>query len=151
MTLDPSKNKFHRGNKRTGKHYWLTPSKLLARLQSEFAFDFDACPHPLPRDFDGLTCDWGKSTFANIPFGSIVHQGKIKGPTAWVRKAIVEASKGKRVVMLIPLPKWFFMLLKANAEIRNLGDVKWIATEDGSEGVGNGKYTAAFILGKRPS
>ena len=38
------------------------------------------------------------------------------------------------------------MLIKAGAEIRNLGDVRWLATEDGSQGKGTGRHIACFIL-----
>lgn len=95
---------------------------------------------------DGLTCDWGKSNYVNPPFGSIVHQGKKKGMTAWVRKAIAEQEKGNDVVMVYPVDKWLLMLVKAGAEIRNLGDVKWVATEDGSPGKGTGRHIACFVL-----
>lgn len=137
---------FHDGNKKDGKHYWLTPESLMVRLQNEFEFTFDACPFPLPENFDGLTCEWGSSTYCNPPFGSIIHNGKKKGPTAWARKAILESEKGKRVVLVFPIAKWILMLLKAGAEVRNLGDVKWCATEDGSPGRGIGQHTACFIL-----
>lgn len=130
--LRPEENKFHVGNGGDGKHYWLTPPDLMAVLQGEFNFTFDACPYPKPDDFDGLTDDWGKSTYVNPPFGSVLHQGKKKGPTAWARKAIAEAAKGNDVVMVYPIDKWVLMMLKAGAEVRNLGDVRWCATEDGS-------------------
>ncbi len=147
----PDKNKFHVGNGVDGKHYWLTPPELRDELQSEFAFDFDACPFPKPADFDGLTCEWGASTYANIPFGSVIgHDGKKKGPTAWARKAIAENAKGKRVVMLYPIDKWVLMMLAAGAKVRNLGDVRWCATEDGSPGKGTGRHIAAFILEPAP-
>lgn len=139
-------NKFHVGNGDDGKHYWLTPPALMAELQLEFQFDFDPCPYPKPDDFDGLTCEWGQSSYVNPPFGSIVHQGKKKGMTAWVRKAIEENKKGKRVVMVYPLDKWVLMLVQAGAKVRNLGDVKWHAIEDGSQGKGTGRHIACFIL-----
>lgn len=101
--LAPSDNKFHVGNGVDGKHYWLTPPSLFNSLNAEFAFDFDPCPFPLPEGFDGLTCEWGQSSYVNPPFGSIMHQGKRKGATAWARKAIAEAKKGKRVVMVYPI------------------------------------------------
>lgn len=129
-----------------GKHYWLTPPAMYDSLNVEFAFDFDPCPYPLPEGFDGLTCEWGKSNYVNPPFGSIVHQGRKKGPTAWVRKALAEMKKGKKVVLVYPLDKWILMLLTAGAEVRNLGDVRWHATEDGSAGKGTGRHIAAFIL-----
>ena len=120
-----------------GKHYWLTPPELMDQLQAEFAFDFDACPYPRPEGFDGLSTSWGKSTYVNPPF---------QGPTAWVRKAIAEYEQGKRVVLVFPVDKWIHMLLAAGAEVRNLKDVKWCATEDGLPGKGTGRWIAAFIL-----
>ena len=154
--LRPIDNKFHSGNGSDGKHYWLTPPALYAALDAEFCFDFDPCPFPLPEGFDGLTCEWGASNYVNPPFGSIMHKGpndtkeKKKGPTAWVRKAIEEWKKGKTVVLVYPVDKWLLMLVAAilgeDAEIRNLGDVKWCATEDGSAGKGTGRHIACFIL-----
>jgi hypothetical protein len=144
--MQPADNKFHRGNGEDGKHYWLTPADMYAALDAEFHFDFDPCPFPLPDGFDGLTCEWGKSSYANIPFGSIVHNGKKKGPTAWMRKGIAESKKGKRVVIVYPVDKWILMMLAAGAKVRNLGDVRWCATEDGTQGKGTGRHIAAFIL-----
>jgi hypothetical protein len=143
--LPPADNKFHVGAK-NGKHYWLTPADVYDRLNSQYHFDFDPCPYPLADDFDGLTCEWGKSNYVNPPFGSIVHEGKRKGATAWVRKAIAENSKGKRVVLVYPLDKWVLMLLKAGARVENLGDVRWVSTEDGEAGPGTGRHIACFIL-----
>jgi hypothetical protein len=145
-TLPPAENKFHVGNSDDGKHYWLTPPDLYRVLDAEFSFDFDPCPFPKPEDFDGLTCEWGASSYVNPPFGSIVHQGKKKGPTAWVRKAIAEHQKGKRVVLVYPIDKWVLMMLAAGAQVRNLGDVRWLATEDGQPGKGTGRHIACFVL-----
>jgi len=145
-------NKFHKGNGDDGKHYWLTPPELFEALNQRFGFDFDPCPFPMPDGFDGLTCEWGDSNYVNPPFGSIMHQGpgdkrpKKKGPTAWARKAIAENEKGKRVVLVYPIDKWVLMLLAAGARVENLGDVRWVATEDGSEGKGTGRHIAMFIL-----
>lgn len=146
----PNANNFHDGNSADGKHYWLTPPDLYARLDAEFKFDFDPCPYPLPDQFDGLTCEWGSSNYVNPPFGSIIHRGRKKGPTAWVRKAIEEWNKGRGVVLVYPVDKWVLMLFKAiigeDGDVRNLGDVKWVATEDGSVGKGTGRHVACFIL-----
>lgn len=141
----PADNKFHTGAK-DGKHYWLTPPELLKKIKKEFGKLFDPCPYPLPKDFDGLTSEWGKVNYVNPPFGSIIHEGKKKGMTAWVRKALAERAKGKTVVMVYPMDKWQLMLMEAGAEIRNLKDIKWHATEDGSEGPGTGRHIAMFIL-----
>lgn len=154
--LAPAENKFHKGVIVDGesRHYWLTPPELYAKLDAEFHFDFDPCPYPKSEDFDGLTCEWGQSSYVNPPFGSIIHQGKKKGPTAWVRKAIEEHRKGKTVVLVYPIDKWVLMLMKEilgdHAQVRNLGDVRWLATEDRSEGKGTGRHIAAFILKPTP-
>ena len=146
--MHPHDNKFHAGNGEDGKHYWLTPPDLYAQLDAEFGFDFDPCPFPKPADFDGLTCEWGRRNYVNPPFGSIVHQGKKKGPTAWMRKAIEEQRKGKLSVVVYPVDKWVLMMLAATGaqNVRNLGDVKWCATEDGSAGKGTGRHIACFVL-----
>jgi hypothetical protein len=146
-TVDPADNKFHVGNLTDGKHYWLTPPDLYAALDAEFGFTFDPCPYPLPDGFDGLTCEWGAVNYVNPPFGSIIHEGKKKGPTAWVRKAIAEQAKGHTSVLVFPLDKWVAMLLTASgADVRNLGDVRWVATEDGSVGPGIGRHVVCFVL-----
>lgn len=76
----------------------------------------------------------------------VMHNGKKKGATAWARKCIEEFKKGKKVVMVYPIDKWVLMLLDAGAEVRNLKDVKWCATEDGTQGPGTGRHIACFIL-----
>jgi hypothetical protein len=139
---------FEKGNKKDGKHYWLTPEPLMAGLQQEFNFDFDPCPFPKPEDFDGLAVEWGYSNYVNPPFGQYKDRssGKRKGPTAWARKALKEFRKGKQVVFVYPMDKWVIELLEAGARVRNLGNVKWHAIEDGSQGRGTGHDVAAFIL-----
>lgn len=131
-----------KGSAKNGKHYWLTPPELMNELNNEFHFDFDACPYPRPEGFDGLTAEWGSSTYVNPPFS---------GPTAWVRKAIAESEKGKQVVFVFPIYKWILMLLThPNLQgVRNLKDVKWCAIEDGSPGKGIGQHIACFVLNGR--
>jgi len=155
-----------------GKHYWLTPwdEPAFVKLIERFGpFDFDPCPWPRPEGFDGLTCEWGSRSYANIPFGSTLWfppsecthvtatpksrtcikcgvVGQKRGPTAWIRKARLEASKGKLIVLVYPLDKWVFL---AVPEIINLGDVRWRATEDGSRGKGTGRHIAALIFDGR--
>ena len=129
------------GSNPDGKHYWLTPPELLDVLRAEFGELYDPCPHPRPLMYDGLTDEWGAVNYVNPPF---------KGPTAWVRKAILEQSKGKTVVFVFPIDKWIHLLLEARAEVRNLRDVKWCAIEDGSPGKGTGRHIAAFVLRGKP-
>lgn len=144
--LDPAQNKFHVGSASDGKHYWLTPPELYASLDAEFGFDFDPAPYPVPLGFDGLTQEWGTSNYLNPPFGSVMHNGKKKGVTAWVRKALAEYAEGRRVVLVYPIDKWILMLLAAGAQVRNLGDVRWCSIEDGKPGLGTGRHIACFIL-----
>lgn len=56
--MNRTKAKFFNGAP-DGKHYWLTPPDLYAKLDAEFHFDFDPCPHPLPWNFDGLREEYG--------------------------------------------------------------------------------------------
>jgi len=145
--MKPEENKFHKGNGEDGKHYWLTPPELYKELTDEFCFNYDPCPFPKPDDYDGLTSEWSTSNYVNPPFGSIIGKdGKKKGPTAWARKCIEEKKKGNKSVMVFPLDKWVLMMIEHCSEIRNLGDVKWLATEDGKTGKGLGRHIACFVL-----
>jgi hypothetical protein len=138
---------FEKGNKADSKHYWLTPEPLLKAIKEEFVIDYDPCPYPKPDDFNGLLAEWGQSSYVNPPFGSYTDaEGKKHGPTAWARKAIAEYKKGKRVILVYPIDKWIHLLLEAGAQIRNLKDVRWCATEDGTQGTGTGRWVAMFIL-----
>lgn len=138
---------FKNGNKADGKHYWLTPLDLMDDIKSEFDIDYDPCPFPLSEGFNGLKTEWGQSNYVNPPFGSYTDErGKKFSPTAWVKKSIHEYRKGKKVVFVYPIDKWVLMMIQAGAEIRNLKDVKWRATEDGSTGPGTGRHVAMFIL-----
>lgn len=136
MLRDKIISKTDKGAK-NGKHYWITPPELMKKLNDEFSFDFDPCPYPQPKEFDGLTIEWGLSNYVNPPF---------KGPTKWVRKAIAEYKKGKKIVFVFPIDKWIHYFIEAGAEIRNLGDIKWHSIEDKKPGKGTGRWIACFIL-----
>lgn len=72
---------------------WATPADLYDTLNQEFHFNFDPCPITWEEgDPDGLTLDWGTSTFCNPPYSKV---------GLWIRKAHEEWKKGKTVVMLI--------------------------------------------------
>lgn len=53
-------------------------------------------------------------------------------------------------MLVYPVDKWVLMLMKAilgeHAQVRNLGDVRWLATEDRTEGKGTGRHIACFVL-----
>jgi len=121
-----------------GKHYWLTPKDLYTKLDQEFHFDFDPCPYPRPKNFDGLKIPWGSSSYVNPPFEG--------GVTKWVRKAIAEYEKDKKVVFVFPVDKWVHYFMLAGAEFRSLGDVRWLSTEENKPGNGTGRWIACFVL-----
>lgn len=154
MGKKPEDNKFHKGNGIDAKHYWLTPPSLWDKIRLLATKMFgkkvhDGCPFPfIPEQWDGLKNDYpiDKVTYLNIPFGETIHEGKKKGATAWARKMIAEQEKGATTMMAFPIDKWVLMLLAAGAKVENLGDIKWLATEDGSEGKGTGRHIALFIL-----
>lgn len=104
--------------------FWIIPPEIYNPLNKEFNFNFDPCPNPRPKDFDGLKCEWGFSNWVNPPFWA--------GITAWVRKAIEEQKKGKSSVLILPLDNWVRLLLESGAEIRVVGSHEWINTKDGS-------------------
>lgn len=118
------------------KRYWLSPPELYDPLNAEFHFDFDPCPNPRPEGFDGLTCEWGQSSYFNPPFtGDAKVPGKRKlGPVAWIRKAVAERAKGKLSVGVLPMysNRAISMAHDFGAEIRYAGKPRWIAIEDGT-------------------
>jgi hypothetical protein len=64
---------------------WTTPIDLMC-----FFAEWD--DPALPGRTDGLERDWGDPTYCNPPYSN---------PLPWVKKAITEARKGKRVAMLL--------------------------------------------------
>ena len=94
------------------KHYWKTPPDMMRKLNDEFDFDYDPCPHPRPEGFDGLEVEWGKRNYCNPPYSK---------KRAWIDKALVEQKKGKLTVMLLPVDtstNWFCNLVLPNCEIQ---------------------------------
>jgi hypothetical protein len=80
----------------------------------------------------------------------VVHDEPAK-PFGFIRSCGGAASVAAPAVVLVyPVDKWVLMLMREilgdHAQVRNLGDVKWLATEDGSAGKGTGRHIACFIL-----
>ena len=110
--------------KKYDKHYWLTPPEIYQQLDDEFHFDFDPCPYPKPNNFNSLKMEWGKSNYINPPYQRIFGDGK--GPTAWVHKGIEEWKKGKTCIFMLPVRLYVDLLLRAGAELRPMGRIKWL-------------------------
>jgi len=92
---------------------WATPQKLYDELHKEFNFNFDPCPITWKvGDTDGLSIEWGSSTFCNPPYSKVA---------LWIKKAYDESKKGKKIVMLINAitdTKAFHEYIYNKAEIR---------------------------------
>lgn len=142
-------NKYYEGNKSDGKHYHLTPKKMWDGYQKRYPGIWDCCPYPRPEGYDALKVSWRKFTYCNWPFGTTVDEnGKKIGFTAWCRKAIEEQSKGNTSIIVVPMDFGFHLLLNAGAEFRSIGEVKWRATEDGSEQPSGRKIVEIALPGK---
>jgi hypothetical protein len=150
---------FEKGNKKDGKHYWLTPDSVYDFIKEKFGINreqlFDPCPYPRPEGFDGLEVEWGKWTYVNPPFGVLDKlvlnkKGKLVkkkiGGTAWFRKAKEECEKGNNVLFVFPIHNWLVeAMIYCGASVYHLGNVKWLAIEDGLPGKGCGAI-AMFVL-----
>lgn len=61
--------------------------------------------------------------------------------------SVSERTELRELAEIYPIDKWVLMLLDAiGATVRNLYDVRWLATEDRSVGKGTGRHIACFIL-----
>ena len=100
--------------------FWLVPPNLYKPLDEEFHFDFDPCPYPYNSDkiADGCLIDWGKVNWVNPPFRA-KDAAYGSGPTAFTRKAIIEAERGKTSVLILPVQGYVNLLLAAGAEARS--------------------------------
>lgn len=101
---------------------WGTPPELYKTLDDEFGFTHDPCPLDWKEgDEDGLTSEWGHSTFCNPPYSQVAK---------WIEKAHQEWKKGKTIVMLINAVTdtiAFHKYIYNQAEIRFIkGRVKFI-------------------------
>jgi hypothetical protein len=77
-------------------------------LMEHFEHYFDPCPL---NGHGGLDVEWGQFTYCNMPYSN---------PLPWCKKAIDEASKGKRIVLLTrvdPSTRWWLELVAAGFRV----------------------------------
>lgn len=112
------------------KHYWLMPPEKLAELVAEVGPLFDVCPYPRPVGFNGLTMEWSDDLMNYV--NPIFEKTDGEGISDWVKKMIVEQAKGRDSTLTFPCYSWFHLLLNAGAEMKSMGPIHWLATEDGT-------------------
>lgn len=86
---------------------WATPKFIYDQAVSIGMFD----PCPFHSTFDGLQIEWGETNFVNPPYSQL---------KLWVKKAIQEHEKGRKVLLLIPArtdTKAFSLLFKYGSRI----------------------------------
>jgi len=92
---------------------WRTPPTLMADIYDRFKLDFDPCPYPRPKGWDGLKGDWHGRAFVNPPYG--------KETGAWIQKALGELIAGRIEIAVFLIhartdTRWFQDLVLEQAE-----------------------------------
>jgi len=123
---------------------WATPPEVYDPLNTEFGFNYDPCPITWKEgDVDGLSCEWGSTTFCNPPYSGV---GK------WIKKAHDEWKKGKTVVMLINAVTdtvAFHEYIYGKAEIRFVrGRIKFINALEPDKRTPNVKASMIVVFRK---
>lgn len=144
-------NKYYEGNKKDGKHYWLTPQSYKEDLERRYPGIVDVLPYPRPAGYNALKVPWHKINYANIPFGTTIEpDGTRVGLTAWARKIVEEQAKGNTTIVPYPLDNGMHILLNAGATFRSIGQIFWVATEDGSVQASSRKIVEIVVPGNDP-
>jgi len=131
------------GNER----YWLTPPELLEELDQKYHFDFDPCPCPRPKGYNSLNEEWGKMNYVNPLFLLKDCDNKKSGPTAFVRKALEEQTKGKSSFLTLPTQSYVNLLLNCGAKPVSLGRVRWLEVDTKKPMKGPSNITGFYLKG----
>jgi len=123
---------------------WMTPKYIYDTLNNEFDFNYDPCPIDWKKgDKNGLTTEWGTSTFVNPPYSNVA---------LWIEKSHQEWKKGKTIVMLINAitdTKAFHKYIYNQAEIRFLeGRISFINPNEPDKKTPNVKPSMVVIYRK---
>jgi phage N-6-adenine-methyltransferase len=141
--------------------YWLEPPEVRAEIEGWLGerglkiAEYDPCPYPLQDGFDGLEVDWPCGPDEVIRINAPFHRSdelRGRGLGAWLRKAKLEAAKGKRVAMYLPLLPAAHDMIAAGAEVLALGRVPWLDATTGEPWL-HPTHTGLFLLDgvKEPS
>lgn len=128
---------------------WQTPPKIFLPLMKEFSFDLDAAADPQTARLsaylrDALAIDdWpGTRIWLNPPYGRQLEP--------FVRRAAVEAEKGKLVVALIPFrcraAWWHESVIGRASEVRCLRKRPKFIRPDGSRGKFTGSCDSCVVV-----
>jgi len=128
------------------KRYWLTPPDFYGRINNEFRFDFDPCPYPRPPGYNSLVVPWGQCNYVNPPF--LKSDAPHGGPATFARKAIAEQALGKTSVVVLSVPWSIHLLMRAGAEIRYAGRVRWLEVDTHEPCPRNAPQIIAVLKGK---
>ena len=91
---------------RSGQQIVRTPERVLTLISETWGNYHDPCP--INPQTNGLTSTWKQLNFVNPPFKYIL---------PWVNKAISEATKGKKTILLVPISTstyWWRMVVCTN-------------------------------------
>ena len=128
---------------------WETPAGLFADLDAEFSFTLDVaataenakCPLYFTPEQDGLKQRWAGVCWCNPPYGREMPN--------WLRKAILEASRGVVTVCLIPARTntgWFHDYCLRHGEVRFVrGRPKFVGNVHGLP-----QPLAIVVFGRKP-
>ena len=94
--------------------HWRTPQETYKRLDAEFQFTFDPCPHLSAQD--GLKNIWNGRVFCNPPYSKI---------SEFIRKGLFHLASGDCELLVFLVPSrtdtaWFHDYCLSGAEIRFL-------------------------------
>ena len=114
-----------------------TPDRVFEMIENQWGYTkeemFDPCP--VNPKFDGLYITWKDINFVNPPYGNNRYNPLT---LMFVEKAITEASRGHKSIMLLPSKtdqQWFHQLVRRSYKIKwiqgrlSFKNDKWSATQ----------------------
>ena len=145
----------HKDDDGVPPQYWIIPPSLRAEIERWLharglrIAAFDPCPFPLREGFDSLSmddwpCEPDEVILPNPPFH---RQDELhgRGLAAWVKKCRMEAAKGKKIMIFLPMLPASHDMVAAGAEVLPLGRVAWLEAKT-KRPWPNPTFTGLFML-----